>query len=440
MSSTAPIAPHNETRPWKRAALWLAFLGPFFFISYGFANWWTGQLGQVDSIVFAWEKHIPFWDWTILPYMSIDAFYAVSLFLCTTRAELDTHAKRLLCATVVSVACFLLFPLQFSFARPETSGFNGALFDVLTGFDKPFNQAPSLHISLLILLWIVYARHLRGIGLWLLHGWFFLIGISVFTTYQHHVVDGIAGAVVGILCVYLFPDRPVRWDGTPSTSAAHRRLQRLYITGAAICMIIAYGIQGWAWLLLWPGIALLLVGIAYARFGVTVFQKHQGRSSWPARMLLAPHRLGAWLSSRWFTRNQPPGVEIVPGLWIGRAPGRLDWRDRKISAILDLTAEFHGPALDGVHYRNVPMLDLVVPTPQQLQDAVTALDVLYGHAPVLVHCALGYSRSALVVAAWLLQRKLAATPQQAVDMVRTVRPQITLSAAHLSLLETLAHD
>ena len=159
-----PQSEHKEPRPWLRAAGWLTFLGPFFFLSYGFANWWTGQLPHVGSFVFDWEKHIPFWPWTIVPYMALDAFYAGSLYLCATRAELDTHAKRLLSASVLSVAGFLLFPLQFSFERPATSGFNGLLFELLAGFDKPYNQAPSLHISLVLLVWLVFARHLHGGG------------------------------------------------------------------------------------------------------------------------------------------------------------------------------------------------------------------------------------------------------------------------------------
>jgi len=69
-------------RPWKRATAWLAFLGPFFFASYGFATWWTSRRSDVGAIVFDWERHVPFAPWTIVPYWSIDVFYAISLFVC----------------------------------------------------------------------------------------------------------------------------------------------------------------------------------------------------------------------------------------------------------------------------------------------------------------------------------------------------------------------
>lgn len=416
----------NSGRPWKRAALWLAFLGPFFFISYGLAGAWTAKLPHVPSFWYAWETQIPFLPWTIVPYMSIDAFYAVSLFLCATRAELDTHARRLLAATVISVAGFLLFPLQFDFVRPDTSGVYGALFDVLTGFDKPFNQAPSMHISLLLLLWLVYARHLRGLARWAMHLWFALIGMSVFTTFQHHVIDGLAGVIVGIACVYLFPDAPQSWKSERLRPT--KRLAGLYGAGALGCLVPAMLWGGWAWLLLWPAASLLLVAGAYRWWGVAAFQKSEGGHSWAARALLLPYQGAAWLSSRWWTRNANACAQVYPGIWIGRAPGQNDWNVAPFAAVLDLTAELT-PSRAALkrHYACVPMLDLVPPSSQQLARAVDALTRLRAHGPVLVHCALGYSRSASVVSAWLQRHGVASTPEAALSLVRKVRPQIVLA-------------
>ena len=440
LARPAPLAPAASAgRPWGRAAAWLAVLGPFFFLSYGFANWWTARLPHVGSVVFGWERHIPFLPWTIVPYMSLDAFYAASLFLCATRAELDTHARRLLAASLISVAGFLLFPLQFSFVRPATSGFSGALFEVLMGFDKPYNQAPSLHISLVMLVWLVFARHMRGAARWAVHIWFSLIAVSVFTTFQHHFIDGVAGAVVAVVVVYLLPDAPLARLATavPARGARRRGLATAYLLGAVLCLGAAVGLGGWAWLLLWPAGALLLVGLSYAHFGAAIFQKQGGRQSWAARLLLWPYRVGAWWSSRWLTRHEAAAAEVVPGLWLGRAPGRADYRRQPV-AILDLTAEFNRPAACRQPYRNVTLLDLVVPTPAELAQAVAALNELRPTGPVLVHCALGYSRAAVVVAAWLLHRGLAATPEAAVAQVRAARPQVVLSGEHCAALAAYA--
>lgn len=107
-----------EPRPWRRATAWLAFLGPFFFASYGLANWLASRRAEVGAVVFDWEAGIPFLAWTIVPYWSIDVLYGLSLFVCSSRRELDLHARRLLLAQLISVACFLLFPLRFTFDRP----------------------------------------------------------------------------------------------------------------------------------------------------------------------------------------------------------------------------------------------------------------------------------------------------------------------------------
>src|SRR4051794_29898725 len=98
---TADAARITAGQPWPRAAAWLLFLGPFFFASYGFATWVTSRRSDVGAVVFDWEPAIPFIPWTIVPYWSVDVLYAISLFLCATRAELDRHALRLLTAQVL---------------------------------------------------------------------------------------------------------------------------------------------------------------------------------------------------------------------------------------------------------------------------------------------------------------------------------------------------
>ncbi|HEY5791255.1 MAG TPA: phosphatase PAP2 family protein, partial [Gammaproteobacteria bacterium] len=236
MRATAPPR-SSEPRPWGAATRWLLFLGPFFFATYGFANWLASHRTGVGSVVFDWERAIPFLPWTVFPYWSIDLFYAASLFVCATRIELGTHARRLLAAQLLCVACFLLFPLRFSFARPLSDGAAGALFALLGSFDLPFNQAPSLHIALLVILWPLYARHARGAWRLALHAWFALIGVSVLTTWQHHFVDLPTGAWVGFLCLWLFPDRgPAPLAGAAwSADPRRRRLAAYYALGALAC-------------------------------------------------------------------------------------------------------------------------------------------------------------------------------------------------------------
>ncbi|WP_035056996.1 phosphatase PAP2/dual specificity phosphatase family protein [Andreprevotia chitinilytica] len=420
-------------RPWKAAILWLVFLGPFFFGSYGFANYHTAKLPYVASLAFGWEQHIPFLPWTIVPYWSIDFFYAASVFLCVTRRELNTHALRLATATLVSVAGFLLFPLKFSFIRPETHGVFGTLFASLTSFDLPYNQAPSLHISLLWLLWLRYAAHTSPRWRWLVHGWFALIGVSVLTTWQHHFIDVVSGLAVGVVISYALPMPPHGWQRWQAGNAQQaRRVGSLYLVGAAACLLIAVALGGWGWLLLWPAVALVLVALGYLALGPAIFQKDaDGHSTLSAVLLLAPYRLGAWPSYRRYLPQLAPPGRVTEDVVISHYPRKAELAG--MTAVLDLTAELPRSAASLV-YGSCPLIDLVPPSHAELERAVNELERLRQSGPVLVHCALGLSRSATVVAAWLVASKREPDLEHAISRVRAARAGVVLHEGHKTVL------
>ena len=183
-------------RLWPRATAWLAGCGAFFYVSYPTANWLAGLRTHVPAVVFDWERAIPFVEWTIVPYLSIVVFFAASFFVCRDRAELERHVARVLLVLTISIACYAAFPLRFQFERPETTGAIGALFQLLSATDLPYNRAPSLHIGVLVVLWVCFAPRLVGWRRLALHVWFAAIGVSVLTTYQHHVIDLPAGLAV----------------------------------------------------------------------------------------------------------------------------------------------------------------------------------------------------------------------------------------------------
>ena len=429
-------------RPWRRAFAWLLFLAPFFFITYGLANWTAAQRVGVPSLAFAWERAIPFWAWTIVPYWSIDALYGLSLFVCTSRRELDTHAKRLLTAQLFAVACFVALPHRYSFDRPSADGVFGAMFDALAGFDLPYNQIPSLHIALAVVLWMLYARKTRGVVQALLTIWFLLIGASVLTTYQHHFIDIPTGFALGWLCVWLWPFAEhgihaptAAWRA--ATAPARHRLALLYAGCALACAVAALA-GGGAWLWLgWPALSLAIVAACYAGLGPAGFQKGaDGRLRAAARWLLAPYLAGAWLNSRWWTRRHPAPVAIGDGVWIGRVPGRGDRQLARFAGIVDLTAEFHVSAGSRA-LAVVPILDLTTPSPAVLAEAAEAIERLRARGPVLVCCALGLSRSACAVAAWLLATRRAATVDAALARVRAAQARVVLGDGHRDSLRAM---
>lgn len=433
---TTAIPAHAESGiQWRRSILWLLLLAPLFFLSYGFANQHAARLGTTAAVYFDWERRIPFIPWTIVPYWSIDLFYGLSFLLCLTPRATDRHGLRLLTVQVISVACFLLFPLRFAFERPEVHGFFGAFFDVLMGFDKPYNQAPSLHIGLLVVIWARFAVGTKGVWRWLVHIWGTLIGLSVLTTYQHHFIDIPTGLAVGFISLWIWPDQGAPlYDGVRLISCARRcRLALLYLLAAGMCAVMAVaGGGGWLWLF-WPTLSFIVVALNYGVFGVIGFQKCDGQHTIAIRALCTPYLGIAWLNSRWWTRRYPAPVRICDGVWLGRMPRARDMHAHGMQALCDLTAELPAPQ-GGWGYANLPWLDLTAPSPEQLFEAARQIEAFRKQGRVLVCCALGLSRSACAVAAWLLVTGRADNLGQAIEIIRRQRPAIVLGSPHREAL------
>ncbi len=431
-----------DTRPWGRAVAWLLFLGPFFYATYGFSNWLASRRNDVGAIVFDWEIHIPFVAWTIIPYWSINFFYAASVFVCRNRRELSRHVARLVTAQVIAVTCFLLFPLQFTFVQPRPDGFSGFLFALLGAFDKPFNQAPSLHIALVVILWHLYAHRLRPLAKWVLNLWFLGIAATVLTTYQHHFIDMPTGALLGWFCVWLWPlerDGPLEFF-TPTEEPKRRRLASYYAAGAVTSTVMAFMLGGaWLWLL-WPAVSLLFVSSFYLCFGAAGFQKGaNGHMSVASRWLLAPYLIGAWLNSRWWTRGLPPAVSVTDDVWLGRFPSGADLKRCSIHSVVDLSAELPS-YVQHEHWYAFPVLDLIHVTAETLGETTRCIERQRGHGPVLVCCALGYSRSAAALCHWLLLTGRAQSVDEAVGIVRKARPGIVLKEEQLAIIQNAVRD
>lgn len=424
---TQAAATLDAPLPWRRGVAWLFFLGPLFFVSYGFANQLAAERAVAKTLFFPWEKHIPFLPWTILPYWSIDLLYGFSFLCCRDARGVDRHALRLLTAQLVAVACFLAFPLHYAFQRPASDGLYGALFDALTSFDQPYNQAPSLHIALLIVIWVQFARLQTGPALRLfIHCWALLIGLSVLTTWQHHFIDVPTGAILGLLCLWLWPDTgPSPLVATRPVIPIRLRLAGLYGAGALLTSGIALLLGGTSLWLAWLGLALAMVATNYAWCGASGFQKQEGRHSLAAALLLAPYTLAAWMNSRLWTRNSPQPDCIAGDVWLGRLPTANEMQVGNFSALCDFTAELPAP-IGSWRYAGHPWLDLLPPTADQLLAAARSIEALRGQGPVLVACALGYSRSAGAVAVWLCSSGLATNMENALALLAEKRPGIVI--------------
>jgi protein-tyrosine phosphatase len=182
------------------------------------------------------------------------------------------------------------------------------------------------------------------------------------------------------------------------------------------------------------------VALNYAVLDAGGFQKRaDGRLSAAARWLLAPYLVAARLNSRLWTRKHPDPDQVLDNVWLGRIPTHRELKNSRFSAVLDLCAEL---SLDpgSTSYRAMPVLDLTVPTVEQCDEAARIIDSLHQQGPLLVCCALGYSRSATAVAAWLLHSGRAASVDDAIDLLQRARPGIVLGARHRQVLEQFSQN
>jgi predicted protein tyrosine phosphatase len=149
-----------------------------------------------------------------------------------------------------------------------------------------------------------------------------------------------------------------------------------------------------------------------------------------AQVILAPVLLGQYLSWLHYKKQCRAWDEIVPGVWIGRWLSDAEAREAVaagVSAVLDLSDAFsEARPFIGLEYRHLPVLDLTAPTPSQLADAASFINANAADGIVYVHCKIGYSRSASVVAAWLLHTGRADSVDDAVATLRSKRPSIVI--------------
>jgi predicted protein tyrosine phosphatase len=406
-----------------KAAKTSALLSAIFLVVYGGCNWITAHRAHVGTLFFEWERHIPFVPLMIIPYMSIDLFFVAAPFLCRDERELSTFAKRVTFAIVVAGICFLLFPLRFAFERPHVSGWLGVIFNNFRNFDQPYNLLPSLHIALRTILAQLYARHSTAILRVISNVWFSLIGFSTILTYQHHVMDLIGGFILAGYCFYFFREAPVA-----EPTSGNMRIGAFYAAGSIASIGLAGLFWPWGSLLLWVAFGLKTVARGHFWRGPGIFRKTGGRVPLSTKFVLGPCLWGQQLSLLYYRSQCRPWDEVVPGVLIGR---KLNAREAEeairlgVTAVLDLTAEFSEvkPFL-AARYLNIPILDLTAPSQAQLRAMADFIAKNCESGNVYVHCKIGYSRSAGAVGAYLISSGNASSTEQAIGILRRVRPSI----------------
>lgn len=417
---------HSLDRPSRLLSGATALALSLLFVTiYGLAGWVTSLRSDVGTWAFNWERSLPFVSWLIVPYMSLDLFFVSAPFLCTARAELGVFRRRMTTAILVAGAMFVLMPLRFAFPRPVPTDWTASMFGVLHGFDRPFNLFPSLHISILMILAGTYHRHTRGPVRWLMHGWFALIAASTVLTCQHHVIDVFGGFVLGVFSYYLIPEQ-----STSQPVTTNARVGVWYAAGTVALGAAGAYLRPWGLALFWPAASTAIVAGAYFGLYSGITRKEKGRLPLATTIVLAPWLLAQYASLIYYRRRTPAWGVVAPDVWIGRQlrEREADAAVRQgVKAVVDLTGEFSETrAFRALPYLNLPVLDLTAPSRDELRAGIEFINAHRHRGPVYVHCKIGYSRSAALVASWLISVGDATTSEEALARIRTVRPRLVV--------------
>jgi protein-tyrosine phosphatase len=403
----------------KERFVWMLFMGALFFLLYGAANHFAHLSGPHPSLPMAWEREIPFVPAFIVPYMSSDLLFCAAFFMPYSRFELRVLAARVLFIVAVSVFCFLLFPLQFGFEKPDTDSF-AWLFGLLRA-DLPYNQLPSLHIGFAVVLWASMRKYLANpLFKALLAGWFWLVVLSTLLVYQHHFIDLPTGAAVGLLALYAVPAGRESLLTGGFTTPRSLKVGLYYLAGSVLSVLAAFRFDGAALPFFWLFLSLLAVSLVYA-FGLNrALAGRKGRANPLQWLLFFPYFFGSYLSWHYYRRKLPLMTHVLGHVYLGRLPAPVEYerlKSRGITRVINLAAEQQLQKAE-LPQERLPFLDLTIPSPEALHAVVMQIEATGER--LYVHCALGLSRSILAVSAWLVYRGYSAEEIDA--LWRELRP------------------
>ena len=171
-------------------------------------------LSTVFDPEIALDRQIPVWNWTILPYALLYAFYPATLILApkddSGRIEMILTIQMMIMVTAFCCVIFLLLPAEIDMRDQidwgTMSAWEDALFTFIHSSDNPWNAWPSLHIvhsyilARIMTIWITrrksHAPILWSCALAILWVEWTLLAISILTTKQHYLFDLLTGLIV----------------------------------------------------------------------------------------------------------------------------------------------------------------------------------------------------------------------------------------------------
>ena len=413
----------------------------YFSISYLAAATLASQQSKVNSYLLTFDNYQVFIDWMIIPYSTSILFYCYSFIGSKNFADVTALLAKLSWAVFIACSLFVFFPAKFSTPQPEIHGeFFALWYSLLWSFDSPFNQAPSLHVIFCVIFYSEFKKFIRRqTALRFLQAWLVLVALSTWFTYQHHSIDIISGVIVGLGINYAIKN--------PQHISASILLM---ISG--ISLIVARFVQQDTPLLalaayyLW--LSLALISLIYQYNQPKLLGKSQASFSVLGWLCFAPYLLAykaLWSINNLIINQQSETTSEAtsPCAGISWITDKLQVGPRLTQAklaclpnsvtMIDLSAEVAEIAGVPSHqYKSFPMLDLQTPCFEVMTAAAREVNAqLSNQQAVYLHCAMGYSRSFLIAAIYLVAYKNYSVTE-AKDYLETLNHHMKLPQSYIS--------
>lgn len=150
------------------------------------------------------DEYVRFIPWTIIIYLSQFFFLFIAYWQAKSHKILNQVFYGYLVATLIAGIVFVVYPSRVSHSSVNLihqSHLYALLFNILHAIDTPNNCLPSLHTTLALLA--AYSFRVSTIKFILAFCWAMAIIVSTLTTYQHTVLDVLAGVVLFAVAQYI---------------------------------------------------------------------------------------------------------------------------------------------------------------------------------------------------------------------------------------------
>jgi len=148
------------------------------------------------------DTSIPFKPIWIIAYVSMYLIPIIPMFAKWSRGDMQRYGEALLVIYAITFPLFLLVPSSYPWPDLSGEGLLMSFTRLMFSLDNPNNTFPSLHISMPVLVTIIYWSRNKPMSVVLL-AWSILVGLSVLFVKKHYIIDIPGGVLVAIAAYFL---------------------------------------------------------------------------------------------------------------------------------------------------------------------------------------------------------------------------------------------